>query len=252
MAAADLNEVEVYLPAAGSTFYYASLYFPARVQHELRLLEALRRTITSIPAACSDHGVAIMKLAWWHAEIDALAQGQARHALTRDLLPLVAAEPTLITAYADLVRGTDASIGADLPPDATVLDTRLIATHGGVVRAYAARGGLDDDAQTDAVLRLAALVERAQLLHALYEQRRSGLIPLAGDVLTRHGLDLAATLTARMSPLAAEACDCCAKCCDKCAEACEKFPDDKHMVECAKSCRDCAKACREMIQHLKH
>ena len=133
-----------------------------------------------------------MKLAWWHAEIDALAQGQARHALTRELLPLVAAEPTLITAYADLVRGTDASIGADLPPDAAALDTRLIATHGGVVRAFAVRGGLDDDAQTDAILRLAALVERAQLLHALYEQRRRGLIPLAGGVLTRHGLDLAA------------------------------------------------------------
>ena len=63
---------------------------------------------------------------------------------------------------------------------------------------------------------------------------------------------LAATLTARMSPLSAEACECCAKCCDKCAEACEKFPDDKHMAACAKSCRDCAKACREMIQHLKH
>ena len=49
---------------------------------------------------------------------------------------------------------------------------------------------------------------------------------------------LAATLTARMSPLS--------------AEACEKFKDDKHMADCAKSCRDCAKACREMIQHLKH
>ena len=63
---------------------------------------------------------------------------------------------------------------------------------------------------------------------------------------------LSATLTARMSPLSAEACECCAKCNDKCAEACEKFPDDKHMAECAKSCRDCAKSCREMIQHLKH
>ena len=61
---------------------------------------------------------------------------------------------------------------------------------------------------------------------------------------------LAATLTARMSPLAAEACDCCAKCCDKCAEACEKFPDDKHMAVCAKSCRDCAKECRAMLKHL--
>ena len=62
---------------------------------------------------------------------------------------------------------------------------------------------------------------------------------------------LAATLSARMSPLSSEACDCCAKCCDKCAESCEKIPNDKHMAECAKSCRDCAKACREMVQHLK-
>ena len=62
---------------------------------------------------------------------------------------------------------------------------------------------------------------------------------------------LAASLTARMSPLSAEACDCCAKCCDKCAAECEKFKDDKHMAACAKSCRDCAKACRDMLLQLK-
>ena len=63
---------------------------------------------------------------------------------------------------------------------------------------------------------------------------------------------LAATLSARHSPYAAAACECCAKCNDDCAAACEKFPDDKHMAMCAKSCRDCAKACREMIKHLAH
>ena len=63
---------------------------------------------------------------------------------------------------------------------------------------------------------------------------------------------LAATLSARNSPFAAAACECCAKCNDECAAACEKFPDDKHMAACAKSCRDCAKACREMIKHLAH
>ena len=61
---------------------------------------------------------------------------------------------------------------------------------------------------------------------------------------------LAATLSARHSPVAAAACECCAMCNDECAAACEKFPDDKHMAMCAKSCRDCAKACREMIKHL--
>ena len=63
---------------------------------------------------------------------------------------------------------------------------------------------------------------------------------------------LAATLSARNSPFATAACECCAKCNDECATACEKFPDDKHMAMCAKSCRDCAKACREMIKHMAH
>ena len=61
---------------------------------------------------------------------------------------------------------------------------------------------------------------------------------------------LAATLTARMSPLSAEACECCVKCCDKCATECEKYKDHKHMAACATSCRDCAKACREMFKNL--
>ncbi|HJZ53733.1 MAG TPA: four-helix bundle copper-binding protein [Gemmataceae bacterium] len=61
---------------------------------------------------------------------------------------------------------------------------------------------------------------------------------------------LAATLSARMSPLAVEACDCCAKCCDKCAAECDKHQADPRMKECAQKCRECAKVCREMIQHL--
>ena len=63
---------------------------------------------------------------------------------------------------------------------------------------------------------------------------------------------LAATLSARNSPYAFAACECCAKCCDDCAAACEKFPEDKHMAECAKKCHECAKACREMLKHAKH
>lgn len=57
---------------------------------------------------------------------------------------------------------------------------------------------------------------------------------------------LAATLSARQSPLAGPACECCAICCDKCAEVCEKQPEDEHMAECAKMCRKCAEVCRDM------
>jgi len=63
---------------------------------------------------------------------------------------------------------------------------------------------------------------------------------------------LAASLSARLSPLSREACDCCAKCCDKCAAECEKYKDDKQMAQCAKACRDCAKSCRDMVEKMKH
>lgn len=59
---------------------------------------------------------------------------------------------------------------------------------------------------------------------------------------------LASTLSARQSPLAGPACECCATCCDICAEACEKNFNDEHMVECAKACRDCAESCRNMVK----
>ncbi|HTU18213.1 MAG TPA: four-helix bundle copper-binding protein [Gemmataceae bacterium] len=62
---------------------------------------------------------------------------------------------------------------------------------------------------------------------------------------------LAATLSARQSPLAGPACECCAKCCDECEAACAKHPDDKHMAQCAKACKDCAKACRDMLKSIK-
>jgi hypothetical protein len=63
---------------------------------------------------------------------------------------------------------------------------------------------------------------------------------------------LAAALSARKSPLAADACECCMKACNQCAAACEKYPNDQHMADCAKSCRACAASCKEMVQHLKH
>jgi hypothetical protein len=61
---------------------------------------------------------------------------------------------------------------------------------------------------------------------------------------------LGASLSARRSPLAGHACDCCAKCCDECAVACEKMAGDEIMANCARECRLCAKACREMVSQV--
>jgi len=184
-----LNETDAGLPAAGSSFYYASLYFPPAVRNELRLLEALRRAITSVPAQCSDRGVAHVKLAWWREEISGLADGRARHALTRALLPLAARQPALPAAFGALVAGTDDGLGAGAPVDDAALHAQLTATHGGVLGVLAACAGapLEDD-----TLALAVSAERARTLHCLHDERRDGLLPVSATSLTRHGLSAAA------------------------------------------------------------
>ena len=56
---------------------------------------------------------------------------------------------------------------------------------------------------------------------------------------------LAATLTARSSPMAKYAHQACADACRDCAAACEG-QQDAIMKECVKACRDCEKVCRSM------
>jgi hypothetical protein len=57
---------------------------------------------------------------------------------------------------------------------------------------------------------------------------------------------LAATLSARNSPLAHHASECCRKCCADAAKACDLFPNDEAMRRCAEACRACEKACKPL------
>ena len=61
---------------------------------------------------------------------------------------------------------------------------------------------------------------------------------------------LAATLTARKSPLAQYAHEACAEACHCCAEECEKGRTEL-MKDCAHRCRDCEQFCREMCKAMK-
>ena len=95
-------------PAAGSDFYYASLYHPPQVRHALHALEALRRELAAIPLDCSDRGVAHIKLAWWRDEITAIARRPARHALAdavAGVAPAEAVRPALLAYLEALSDG---------------------------------------------------------------------------------------------------------------------------------------------------
>ena len=73
---------------AGSSLYYASLFYPASQQHLIHALFALQVELQDVIVDCKDISVATMKLKWWQDEISALFNNEARHPVTRQLLAL--------------------------------------------------------------------------------------------------------------------------------------------------------------------
>ena len=179
--------VAEWLPPPGSDFYYASLYHAPAARLRLCALEALRQEVARIPASCSDRGVAHVKLAWWREEIEHLAEGKARHAISHAVL---AHEPTPGALAAVARRFVDAVDDSLLDPvftTRTAVYEALDAIHGEMLLTMLQPHGAT--ACADRVRRIGALVETAYALCRLREQRRHGVIPLAEEDLAPHGLD---------------------------------------------------------------
>ncbi len=73
---------------AGSSLYYASLFYPASQKHLIHALFALQVELQDVIVDCKDISVATMKLKWWQDEISALFNHEARHPVTRQMLAL--------------------------------------------------------------------------------------------------------------------------------------------------------------------
>lgn len=185
--------------AAPADFYYATLYLAPPARAAARALEAMRRAITAIPAHCSDRGVAHLKLAWWHRELDRLADGAPRHPLTRALLP----QTTVATPPLDIFRDLLAAVIAELqdPPFTTraAVLAHIAAMHGPFWQCVSGLGGAVGELPA-ALGRLIALTELAYQLRGLRQHRRSGALWLAGERLHAHGLDVAQVRSAQSSP----------------------------------------------------
>ncbi len=70
---------------SGSSFYYSFLFLPPARRRAITALYAFCREVDDVVDECTDINVARTKLAWWHAEIAALYDGNARHPVARAL-----------------------------------------------------------------------------------------------------------------------------------------------------------------------
>lgn len=126
--------------AAGSDFYYASLYRSREERERVRLLDAIKSQVTAIPLAVSDRGVARVKLDWWHTEAGELADGRPRHELTRAYHQRFGAGTDIAPALHTLVTGLDDELGREPVSTRAAQLAWFDDTFGPIYRLYAQPG----------------------------------------------------------------------------------------------------------------
>lgn len=70
----------------GTNLYYATLHYAPDTRRKLFCLHAFGNELSGIITECTDPGVARMKLAWWHEEVQRLFNKQPRHPVTKELM----------------------------------------------------------------------------------------------------------------------------------------------------------------------
>jgi phytoene synthase len=195
--------------APGSDFYYASLYHPLELRDTLRALAALRAELVAIPVSCSDHGVAHVKLAWWHEELARTAGEPSRHALTRTLRPLFAHEPAWRATCLALVERLHDALSKTACADEGDLRASFAALHGRFAVQLAGLAEPHLELAADSLSELAIDTELLRAVLELRTRRRAGPLPFDRATLARHGLTPAhvqeATQTAGLGGLVADA-----------------------------------------------
>ncbi len=162
-------------PPPGSELYYALLFLPSEIRHEVTLLETFRRLIVTLPYHCSNRDIARAKLAWWHGELHTLQSADSRHAMTRALVPLVARDPPLVTALFALVDGVAELLDATRFATAEARRECYTRVHGPLWVAHVRCCGVTNAPESVALRDLGVALELAYGLRDLRALVRAGL-----------------------------------------------------------------------------
>lgn len=113
------------IAAAGTSFYYSTLYFPEEIKRQLYPLHAFAAELEEIITECPDPGIARIKLGWWLEETQRLKNGIARHPVTKQLLEHKICCPENEAFMVKLIRHYEQQINMEAPENYQSLVTFL-------------------------------------------------------------------------------------------------------------------------------
>ena len=176
-AQADLDSVEALVRAAGTSFYRGMAILPPDRRLAMYAIYAFCRIVDDIADDAGDFAAKLPRLDAWRARIAALYRGEANDAVTRVLLPAVAAFGMQMDAQAAIVA-----------PDRATLDLYCDRVAGAVGRLSVRAFGDPSTAADDVAWHLGRALQLTNILRDVHEDAGRGRLYLPREELAAAGI----------------------------------------------------------------
>ena len=183
--------------SSGSSFYYSILFLPQDQRRALTALFACFREIQDVARECTDLAVSRIKLQWWRQELAAAFSEQARHPVTRALLPCVGLFSLPPDELQKIVDGVETVLAQKPHADCASLKAYCRSTYGVAEQLAARILGVHDPNALKRAQELGLAFGLTDIILNVREDARRNRILLPQDELARFGVTAADLLNLR-------------------------------------------------------
>lgn len=173
---------------SGSSFYYAFRFLDRDRRQAITALYAFCREVDDVVDECREPSVALAKLDWWRDEVGRMSRSEARHPITRALLPHLEAFDLSREYFEEIIDGMQMDLDYDSYPDFATLSLYCYRAAGVVGLLSARIFGYSDRRTLKYAHDLGTALQLTNILRDVHEDAVRGRVYIPLDELDRFGV----------------------------------------------------------------
>jgi phytoene synthase len=166
----------------GSSAYYSVHFSSPLLRDSLALLYAWHAEMRAVPLACSDPGVARLKLQWWREELERAYGGTAQHPLLQALTGVIRQQELPAAPFLAMIDAAEAQVLREIPNDLAQLDRQGEQDQGALFELLARCHGMHSPQPLERLRRHGAHCTQVYLLRDFGALLRRDHNPLPMDL----------------------------------------------------------------------
>ena len=182
---------------SGSSFYYSFMFLPPERRRAITALYAFCREVDDAVDEPADAQVARAKLEWWRREVAQLYAGNARHPVTKALVPAIGPFNIQQQQLGAIMDGMEMDLAQTRYPDFESLRTYCHRVAGVVGVLAASIFGYRNSRTLEYAENLGLAFQLTNIIRDVGEDARKDRIYLPADEMQRFGVSAAQILDAQ-------------------------------------------------------